>query len=201
MAVIALLIGSARFRRMLELELRARGHTVLTGGDGHGRPVSPALLNAADLTVTDEEPPSPPTGAPLLVLTADGTDPADLYRMHRPADVPALLERAELLLTLGAERPAETLIVDRASGKAVFRGETLPLTARDFELLACLYDRRGQPVSRAELLREVWQTDFESGTNVVDVYIRYLRTKLDNRYGVRLIENVRGVGYRLGRER
>jgi len=97
------------------------------------------------------------------------------------------------------------LHLHRIEHKVVRAGRIIDLTAKEFALLECLLLHRGQIVSRSQLLAEVWQTTADSGTNVVDVYINYLRRKLDagdlqDPHGA-LIETVRGVGYRLGGER
>lgn len=93
--------------------------------------------------------------------------------------------------------PALTL--DHEARRAFFGGEPLGLTRREFDLLECLDENRGSPVSRDELIRRVWHYDFAGSTNVVDVYIRYLREKLDERFHQKFIETVRGRGYRLRR--
>jgi DNA-binding response OmpR family regulator len=81
-------------------------------------------------------------------------------------------------------------------------GRTICLTAKEFALLEFLMLHRGECVSRGQLLTEAWQMPAESGTNVVDVYINYLRRKLDGGEAqdaqAELIETVRGMGYRLG---
>ncbi len=76
-------------------------------------------------------------------------------------------------------------------------GETIGLTAKEFALLEYLMLHPGECISRSQLLADVWQMPAETGTNVVDVYVNYLRRKLD-RDGPTLIETVRGSGYRLG---
>jgi DNA-binding response OmpR family regulator len=94
------------------------------------------------------------------------------------------------------------LELHRIEHKVVRAGRTVELTAKEFSLLEYLMLHRGECVSRSQLLAEVWQMSTETGTNVVDVYINYLRRKLDS--GVlhdmhtSLIETVRGSGYRLG---
>jgi DNA-binding response OmpR family regulator len=81
-------------------------------------------------------------------------------------------------------------------------GRTIDLTAKEFALLECLMLHRCECVSRGQLLAEVWQMPVESGTNIVDVYINYLRRKLEggglHGAGTSLIETVRGMGYRVG---
>jgi DNA-binding response OmpR family regulator len=85
-------------------------------------------------------------------------------------------------------------------------GLLVELTVKEFGLLEFLLMRRGQCCSRSELLREVWQMSPDAGTNVVDVYVNYLRRKLgavsvDGDEGGNVIETVRGEGYRMGGER
>lgn len=83
--------------------------------------------------------------------------------------------------------------------RAVRRGETpVTLTNREFDLLACFLRHPDEVIGRDLLAREVWGMDFDPGTNVVDVYVTYLRKKLE-KAGTRLIHTVRGEGYRLGK--
>ena len=82
---------------------------------------------------------------------------------------------------------------------SVVRGSVeVPLSNREYQLLAYLFENKGRSVSREELRKQVWNTD--ASTNSTDVYIRYLRQKLDERFKTRLIETVRGEGYRLREE-
>ena len=92
------------------------------------------------------------------------------------------------------------LRLDEVSGQFSYNGEAVNLTETERALLTVLYRERGETVTRERLLAEVWGRDengAEPKTNLTDVYIRYLREKLDDRYGVRLIFNVRGKGYML----
>jgi DNA-binding response OmpR family regulator len=95
----------------------------------------------------------------------------------------------------------DDLELHRVEHKVTRAGLTIGLTAKEFALLECLMLHRGECVSRSQLLQEVWQMREESGTNIVDVYINYLRRKVDAG-GVRdvrrrLIQTVRGMGYRV----
>lgn len=95
----------------------------------------------------------------------------------------------------------DDLELHRVEHKVTRAGLTIGLTAKEFALLECLLLHRGECVSRSQLLQEVWQMREESGTNIVDVYINYLRRKVDAG-GVRdvrrrLIQTVRGMGYRV----
>jgi len=76
----------------------------------------------------------------------------------------------------------------------------IELTLREFALLEYLMRHAGKPVSRVTLLREVWNVDADPATNIVDVYMKYLRDKVDVTGEAKLIRTIRGVGYVLGRE-
>jgi two-component system, OmpR family, response regulator len=147
---------------------------------------------------------------PILMLTAkDGEwdqvealdTGADDY-LVKPFSFAVLVARLRSLLRRGApERPAVLaagdLRLDPAT-KRVWRGaDQLELTAREFALLEFLLRRRGEVVSKREILAHVWSDDFEGDPNIVEVYVRHLRNKLDRPYGRSAIETVRGLGYRL----
>jgi len=100
-----------------------------------------------------------------------------------------------------SERPtvmeAGDVRVDPAS-RSVWRGETqIDVTAREFAVLEYLMRRRGDVVSKREVLDNVWDFDFEGDPNIVEVYVRHLRNKLDRPFGREAIETLRGAGYRL----
>ena len=79
-------------------------------------------------------------------------------------------------------------------------GTPVELTRREFDLLRYLLENKEKVISRESLLDNVWGFDFAGETNAVDVYIRFLRSKLDERFGVKLIHTVRGVGYAIREE-
>jgi two-component system OmpR family response regulator len=147
---------------------------------------------------------------PILMLTArEGVDSeaaaldagADDY-LTKPFSHVVLVARLRALLRRGArERPAVIeagdLVLDPAA-RRVWRGEDdVELTAREFALLEYLMRRRGDVVSKTEILEHVWDYDFEGDPNIVEVYVRHLRNKLDRPYGRTSIETIRGAGYRL----
>jgi two-component system, OmpR family, response regulator len=151
--------------------------------------------------------------APVLMLTArdavgdrvDGLDAgADDYLL-KPFSFAELLARLRALVRRApAERPtlleAGDLRLDPAARRA-WRGEAeLELSAKEFALLELLLRRRGEALSRGQLLEGAWELGFESRSNLVDVYVRYLRDKVDRPFGRHSIETVRGVGYRLRRD-
>jgi len=87
------------------------------------------------------------------------------------------------------------LKLNLASRSAYYKDEELVLTKKEFELLECLMKNKNIALTREQLLNKVWDYEYFGDTNVVDVYIRYLRQKIDEKYGVQLISTVRGVGY------
>jgi two-component system copper resistance phosphate regulon response regulator CusR len=111
------------------------------------------------------------------------------------ARVRAVLRRvaghAEGILTF------EDLALDPATRRVTRSGEEIRLTAREFALLKFLLEHAGEVVSRARILEAVWDHDFETFSNVVEVYVRYLRAKLDDPFSRKLIQTVRGAGYSL----
>jgi two-component system, OmpR family, response regulator len=147
---------------------------------------------------------------PVLMLTARtavsdrirGLDAgADDY-LVKPFDFGELLARVRALLRRGpAERaPAlevGDLRVDPATRVVTRSSRQVELTAREFDVLELLARHPGQVVSRTQLLEEVWDESFGGSPNVVDVYVGYLRKKLERPSGPRLIRTVRGVGFLL----
>lgn len=101
-------------------------------------------------------------------------------------------EREETVLKAGALR------ADRLAFRAYFGEEELTLTRKEFELLVYFMEHPDAVCSRETLLKEVWGYDYVGDTNLIDVYIRYLRTKIDDRFGVSHFRTVRGLGYSFG---
>ncbi|MBE6654003.1 MAG: winged-helix domain-containing protein [Ruminococcaceae bacterium] len=95
---------------------------------------------------------------------------------------------------------ADSLILGEKNHTVSYRKETVELTQREFALLLLLIKNKGQTVTRAQAAKEVWGKEEEGETNVVDVYVRYLREKLDERFGIKIISTVRGVGYTIKAE-
>jgi two-component system, OmpR family, response regulator len=147
---------------------------------------------------------------PILMLTAkDGEwdevealdTGADDY-LTKPFSYAVLLARLRALLRRGArERPtvltAGDLRMDPAARTAWRTDVAVDLTARELALLEFLLRRRGEVVSKREILAHVWDYDFEGDPNIVEVYVCHLRNKLDRPFGREAIQTVRGCGYRL----
>ena len=92
----------------------------------------------------------------------------------------------------------DNIELDRVNRRATRNGKSIDLTSREFVLLEYLMRHAGQNLTRAAILKEVWQLDFDPGTNVVEVYIAMLRKKLDEGHSSKLIRTVRGLGYKFG---
>ncbi|MGK3200723.1 response regulator transcription factor [Amycolatopsis kentuckyensis] len=147
---------------------------------------------------------------PVLMLTAkDGEyDEADAFDLgaddylSKPFSFVVLIARLRALLRRGA--PARPAVLEAGdlrldpSARTVHRGQTrIELTAREFGLLEFLLRRPGTALTKNEILSHVWDAHYDGDENVVEVYIGYLRRKIDVPFGTRTIETVRGVGYRL----
>jgi two-component system OmpR family response regulator len=142
------------------------------------------------------------TARDAVVDRVDGLDAgADDY-LTKPFSFDELLARLRAIARRGpVERPAVIevgdLRLDPASRRA-WRGEQeLELSTREFALLDIFMRHAGQALSRLQLLEGAWDMAFESRSNVVDVYVRYLREKIDRPFGRASLETVRGIGYRL----
>ena len=148
---------------------------------------------------------------PILMLTAlgstndklEGFDAgADDY-LTKPFDFRELLARVAVLLKRTAQEPAETLseltyadIRILLKTQTVYRGDKLiKLTPKEYDLLLYMVQNAERIISRKEITQNVWHTDFDPGTNFIDVYINYLRKKIDKEYPIKLIHTRVGVGF------
>ncbi|HEV7865658.1 MAG TPA: response regulator transcription factor [Acidimicrobiia bacterium] len=210
-----------KMARLLRSALQDRGHAVDTVNNGE-EAVWMATECDYDAIVLDVMIP-PPDGfevcrtlrergrwAPILLLTArdgvkdrvNGLDAgADDY-LPKPFSFEELTARLRALMRRGAaERPTQLVVgdltLDPASRQVSRAGTVVKLSPKGFSLLELFMRRPGEVLSRAVLLEHAWDFAYEGDSNVVDVYIRYLRDKIDRPFGRESIETVWGVGYRL----
>jgi two-component system OmpR family response regulator len=148
--------------------------------------------------------------APVLMLTARneiadrvaGLDVgADDY-LAKPFSFDELVARLRALNRRGGSaRPSVVevgpLVLDPASHEVRRDGDVIALSAKEFAILESLMRHAGEVLSRYQLLEQAWDREYDNRSNIVDVYISYLREKIDRPYGSHMIETVRGVGYRL----
>jgi two-component system OmpR family response regulator len=149
---------------------------------------------------------------PVLMLTAR-TDVHDRIRgldsgaddyLTKPFNFGELLARLRALMR---RRPGDAQVIevgdlalDRSKRVATRAGQDMELTPREFDVLEVLALRAGDALTRVEILEAVWDEGFDETSNIVDVYVGYLRRKLESPSGARVIETVRGVGFRLRSE-
>ena len=148
---------------------------------------------------------------PVIMLTArdavmdkvSGLDMgADDY-ITKPFAIEELLARIRVTLRKGGSKQEEGesalsacgVVMNVAAHSVTCRGQEIALTNKEFSLLQTLLENKNIVLSRDTLLTRVWSYDYIGETNVVDVYVRYLRQKIDDVFGIRLIQTVRGVGY------
>jgi two-component system, OmpR family, copper resistance phosphate regulon response regulator CusR len=212
---VLLIEDDPRIREVVDRGLGARGFAVSAAADGEAGldlvrklDVDLVLLDLmlpgrSGITVLEDIREVKPR-LPVIAVTAlddtgskiGGLDAgADDY-VTKPFSVDELAARIRARLRWaeddGGVLKAGSLLLDLAAHRAVLDGRDVPLSARELELLATFMRHPGQVLSRAQLLDHVWGLDFDPGSNVVDVYVRALRRKLDPGS----IETVRGSGYR-----
>ncbi|WP_224364161.1 response regulator [Hyalangium versicolor] len=147
---------------------------------------------------------------PILMLTARDAVADRVSALNAGADdylvkpfaFEELLARIRAILRRVDNRPSPLLshadlTMDPSTRKVMRAGVEIPLTAREYALLQYLLEHAGEALSRTRIVQAVWDHDFETFSNVVEVYIRYLRAKVDAPFPVKLIHTVRGVGYML----
>lgn len=200
--------------RLLCLELQHEGYRVESVADGRE---ALDLMNEKryDLILLDVMLPSlngievlrrfrQNSDVPVIILTARdsvmdkvaGLDIGANDYMTKPFAIEELLARVRANLRKNRqETGVGNLTIDLSAHTAFYGGEEIELTKKEFDLLAYLVQHKNAVISRERLLDAVWGFDFYGNTNVVDVYVRYLRAKIDDRFGVKLISTVRGSGY------
>ncbi|SNC65792.1 DNA-binding response regulator, OmpR family, contains REC and winged-helix (wHTH) domain [Hymenobacter gelipurpurascens] len=146
---------------------------------------------------------------PVLMLTALGTTQDKLHGfgggaddyLVKPFDFPELVARVHALTRRRGQQVKsavltfDDLTLDTAAKTVARAGQTIKLTAREFGLLELFLRHPGRVLSRAEIAGDVWEDSFDAGSNVVDVYVNYLRNKVDKGFAQKLIHTVVGMGY------
>jgi len=222
---ILIIEDEAKIARFIELELKYEGYTVEQRHDGRSG-LERALSGEFDLIILDVMLPSlngmevlrrlrQSLETPVIMLTAKDeiTDKvmgldigADDY-MTKPFAIEELLARIRTALKRKKGMAANANLIDLGGLKidldkrsVSFNNQDIDLTKKEYDLLRYLAENRNMALSRDKILETVWGYDYYGDTNVVDVYIRYLRSKIDDRYSVKFIHTVRGVGYILKHE-
>lgn len=218
---ILIIEDEERIARFIELELTHEGYEVEKRTDGREGLVEAESGNY-DVILLDIMLPGlnglevlrrlrKTSSVPVIMLTArdavmdkvSGLDlGADDY-ITKPFAIEELLARIRLVLRHNNAGPAASteelthgdLSLSVSRHEVHYGKDLIDLTAREFTLLQTLLENKNIVLSRSTLLERVWGYDYMGETNVVDVYIRYLRSKLDDVYGVHIIQTVRGVGY------
>src|SRR5215467_3537994 len=146
-------------------------------------------------------------GPPVLILSARGAlddrvkgleQGADDY-LVKPFAFVELLARVRALLRRGQPTPERLQVADLALDcirrKVTRANEPIELAPKEFGILEYMMRNKGRPLSRTMIVEHVWDMDYDGLTNIVDVYIRHLRSKIDDRFQQKLIQTVRGIGY------
>lgn len=217
---ILIIEDESKIARFIELELKHEGYAVSKASDGRTG-LDMAMNENFDLILLDVMLPQLnglevlrririEKQVPIILLTArdavmdkvSGLDAgADDY-ITKPFAIEELLARIRVALKKQQTGVREShsieiggVILDEDRHEVTVHGQEVELTNREFELLHTLMLNKNIVLQREKLLNEVCGYDYMGETNIIDVYIRYLRTKIDDRFGIKLIQTVRGVGY------
>jgi DNA-binding response OmpR family regulator len=209
-----------KLARFVELELKHEGYEVSVANDGRAG-IDMFYEVKPDIILLDLMLPQlsgievcrrirRESNVPIIMLTAKGEvmdkvmgldSGADDY-ITKPFAIEELMARMRVALRHKTEEKTEEnvlklkmLEVDTARRRVTINGEEVELTKKEFDLLVYLVQNKNIVISREQILNNVWGYDYFGETNVVDVYIRYLRNKLDEKCGEKLIHTIRGVGY------
>ena len=217
---ILIVEDEAKLARFVELELTHEGYAVDKAPDGR-EGLAKMETGDYDLVLLDIMLPGlnglevlrrarRSVDTPVIMLTArdtvmdkvTGLDMGAEDYVTKPFEIEELLARIRVCLRKSARRAPAThaltvgpLALDPDRHTVSCNGQPVELTHREFDLLKILMENKGIVLSRNTLIERVWGYDYIGETNVVDVYIRYLRGKIDDAFGLKLIQTVRGVGY------
>lgn len=223
MSKILIVEDEVKISRFLELELTYEGYEVITAADGRAG-LTKALSEAVDLIILDLMLPvmsgievcrrirQTDRNVAIIMLTAKddvsdkvmGLDMGANDYMTKPFVIEELLARIRVALKREkSEDPKENgniyqygdLVLDDMKRQVKYKDELVALTKKEYELLKYLISNKNIALEREKILERVWGYDYYGDTNVIDVYVRYLRSKIDQKYGIEMIRTVRGVGY------
>lgn len=218
MVKILIVEDEEKIGRFVELELMHEGYETGRASDGRTG-LTMALSGSFDLMVLDVMLPElngmevlrrlrKSSGMPVILLTARdavmdkvaGLDSGANDYITKPFAIEELLARIRVLLRAAAPSADAglgcgklTLLPD--AHRVLYGEDEIMLTNKEFTLLQTLLENKNIVLSRDTLLDQIWGYQYIGETNVVDVYVRYLRAKIDDVYGVRIIQTIRGVGY------
>ena len=219
---ILIIEDEEKIARFLELELTHEGYEVAKSADGR-EGLDLALEGGYDMILLDIMLPGlnglevirrlrKSSEVPVIMLTArdavmdkvSGLDMGANDYVTKPFAIEELLARIRVLIRNRENSESVEnrkvltcgkLTLDSASHTVEYNGEVIDLTKREFTMLELMLLNKNIVLTRETFLERVWGYDYMGETNVVDVYVRYLRSKIDDAYGINMIRTVRGIGY------
>lgn len=217
---ILIIEDELKLARFVELELKYEGYEVDMAHDGRSGlekaesgkyamvllDVMLPMMNGMEVLRRIRQ----SSEVPVIMLTAKdeimdkvmGLDTGANDYVTKPFAIEELLARIRALLKRSTQRKSDSNVLQMGSLKifldkysVTYNDDIIDLTKREFELLKYLMENKNIVLSRETLLEKVWGYEYAGETNVVDVYVRYLRSKIDDKYNKKLIHTVRGVGF------
>lgn len=216
--MILIVEDEAKIARFVQLELEHEGYTVKHISDGR-EALESALAHDYELIILDLMLPSmsgiellrrlrQSKDTPVIILTARdqvmdkvaGLDIGANDYMTKPFAIEELLARIRVHLkrnepSRSEQLTYEKLLINRGSRTVTYDGVPIELTKKEYDLLVYLLENKNIVITREQVLDAVWGFDFYGNTNVVDVYVRYLRSKIDDVFDIKVVRTVRGAGY------
>lgn len=216
---VLIIEDEVKLARFVELELKHEGYEVFIANDGR-EGIDLFYEKKPDIILLDLMLPElnglevcrrirKDSEVPIIMLTAKGEVIDKVAGLDRGADdyvtkpfaIEEVLARMRVALkrnrskTTGNIIKFKNLTIDTDKRLVKFDTTEIELTKREYELLLFLIQNKNIVITRDQILNQVWGYDYIGETNVVDVYVRYLRTKIDDRFGIKFIHTIRGVGY------